>query len=676
MGLDIARLLEIRTWRAFDVDGEGRVLAGWDDSGSVQLVELAGGQVTPLTALPGACRGRYLPGERVVVVEHDDGGNERGQLSLLPLDGGADGGPAVPVGLAGLAPLVHDARFVHRLLGVLPGRVVYSTNRRNGVDFDVVVRSVATGAEQVLYDRGGLTLGAALSPDGRYAVVTLAGSAPMSDELVLVDTMPETGQDRVAPITKPGAAGQHDRAAWLAGPDAFVVASDAGTDHTVIVRYDLGADRWRTVVADDARDLACWPSPDGRLLLVEANDDGVSRLVLHRANGAGAGGEPAGREPTGSGLVGGQGAGWEPVAEVVLPGDGVAVFPMPDPVWSPNSRYLAISYTSPAAPGDVLLLDLGSAAVAAGQAVPVAQWVPVALTGSGAQLAGEPVAEPVRHRVPTPDGELVPCLVYPPTAGPTGTWASQRSTVEHRDAHTAASAAQPGSAVVLVHGGPEGQSRPVFNPLVRAMAADGHTVVVPNVRGSTGYGKRWYSADDGRRRLDSVADLAALHAWLPTIGVDQRRAALWGGSYGGYMVLAGLAFQPELWAAGVDIVGISSLVTFLRNTSPYRRAAREREYGSLAHDAEFLHDASPLTRVAAIRAALFVIHGANDPRVPLSEAEQLVAAVTGNGVPCELLVYPDEGHGLAKRVNRLDAFPKALAFLRRHLADGVPPNAS
>ncbi len=164
-----------------------------------------------------------------------------------------------------------------------------------------------------------------------------------------------------------------------------------------------------------------------------------------------------------------------------------------------------------------------------------------------------------------------------------------------------------------------------------------------------------------------MADLGDLHDWLPTIGLDRKRAALWGGSYGGYMVLAGLAFQPERWAAGVDIVGISSLVTFLENTAAYRRAHREREYGSLAADAGFLREASPLTRVAAIAAPLFVLHGANDPRVPLSEAEQIAAAVRAKGLECELLVYGDEGHGLAKRTNRLDAYPRALAFLARHL---------
>jgi dipeptidyl aminopeptidase/acylaminoacyl peptidase len=208
----------------------------------------------------------------------------------------------------------------------------------------------------------------------------------------------------------------------------------------------------------------------------------------------------------------------------------------------------------------------------------------------------------------------------------------------------------------------------VFSPVVQALVHAGHTVLVPNVRGSVGYGKRWYSLDDVGLRMDSVRDLGALHDWLPGVGLDPARAALWGGSYGGYMVLAGVAFQPERWAAGVDIVGMSSLVTFLENTSDYRRAAREREYGSLAHDRALLTELSPLTRIDDVRAPLVVIHGANDPRVPLSEAEQLHAALTGRGVECELLVYPDEGHGLAKRANKLDAYPRALAFLARHLA--------
>jgi dipeptidyl aminopeptidase/acylaminoacyl peptidase len=170
--------------------------------------------------------------------------------------------------------------------------------------------------------------------------------------------------------------------------------------------------------------------------------------------------------------------------------------------------------------------------------------------------------------------------------------------------------------------------------------------------------------------LDSVRDLKAVYDSLEVEGFDSRRAALWGGSYGGYMVLAGLAFQPELWAAGVEIVGISDLVTFLQNTSDYRRAHREREYGSLKNDREFLEAASPLRHVQDMRAPLFVIHGLNDPRVPITEAEQLAESLRQRGVRCTLKVYADEGHGLARLANRLDAYPQAVAFLDEVLESG------
>ena len=265
------------------------------------------------------------------------------------------------------------------------------------------------------------------------------------------------------------------------------------------------------------------------------------------------------------------------------------------------------------------------------------------LSAQTAPVSGlDDLVVPESITIPTRDDEQIPAYVLTP---------------RKRD----------GSVVIVVHGGPESASVRSWNPVIAALALDGHIVVIPNVRGSAGYGRRWLALDDVEKRLDSVGDLAAIHRWLPNLGADKTRAALYGGSYGGYMVLAGLAFQPRLWAAGVDIVGMSSLVTFLENTSPYRRAYREREYGRLDTDREVLEQASPLRAIDDVRAPLFVIHGANDPRVPLSEAEQVVAAVRGRGFDCPLLVYPDEGHGLAKRANRLDAYPQVLEFLARHL---------
>jgi dipeptidyl aminopeptidase/acylaminoacyl peptidase len=264
------------------------------------------------------------------------------------------------------------------------------------------------------------------------------------------------------------------------------------------------------------------------------------------------------------------------------------------------------------------------------------------LTNSPAPVAPHALATAEVIHIPSFDGERIPMFVFrpPPRA------------YERRP-----------PAIVLIHGGPEAQAMLSFNPVIQGLVLAGYGVVVPNVRGSTGYGKRYASLDDTTKRLDSVRDLEAVHRALSALRFDPRRAALWGGSYGGYMVLAGLAFQPELWAAGVDIVGISDLVTFLENTSDYRRAHREREYGSLRTDREFLAAASPLRHADSIVAPLFVIHGRNDPRVPVSEAEQLVANLRDRGVPCELKVYDDEGHGLARLANRLDAYPRAVAFL-------------
>jgi dipeptidyl aminopeptidase/acylaminoacyl peptidase len=609
---DLERLLGVSVYRGFDTDRDGRILAGSDESGSMQLIELsAGGGSRTLTALPGACSGRYVSGERTVIVSHDEGGNERHQLSLLPL-AEADGAPALPAGPDDLVPLVRDPRYMHILADVGPGWICYFTNRRNGVDFDPVIHDLASGAERTLSLGGRSFAEAALSPDGRW--LALAVSSPVlanSEHVLLADLSAPPDLEEVIEVTPPGEPGMNGALGWLPDSSALIISSNLGREFTAVARYRLADGEWEWLVTDDDADLIAWPAPDGSRLLVERNDNGASQLAFRDA---------AGRL----------------LRDVPLPAAGcVNDMRLPSPRWSADCAAVTFSITGAQLPGDVLLADAASGMV-------------TQVTHSAAGLGGTVTSVPERHLVPTPDGEQVPCLVY--------------RSAEPDDPALA------GSAVLLVHGGPEAQAKQNYSPYVQVLAAAGHTVLVPNVRGSTGYGKRWYSLDDVDRRLDSVADLAALHAYLPELGIDQNRAALWGGSYGGYMVLAGLAFQPELWAAGVDIVGISSLLTFLENTSAYRRAYREREYGTLARDRAFLRAASPLTRIDEVRAPLFIIHGANDPRVPLSEAEQIHSALTSRGQECELLVYGDEGHGLAKRANRMDATPKALAFLARHLA--------
>jgi dipeptidyl aminopeptidase/acylaminoacyl peptidase len=227
----------------------------------------------------------------------------------------------------------------------------------------------------------------------------------------------------------------------------------------------------------------------------------------------------------------------------------------------------------------------------------------------------------------------------------------------------------PRPTVIQVHGGPEGQARPVWNAITVALVARGFNVLQPNVRGSTGYGLRYQSLDDVRLRMGSVRDLDAAAAWLAASGTAPRdRIAVMGGSYGGFMTLAAIAFFPERgWAAAVDTVGIYNFRTFLERMDQWRRPLREAEYGSLEEDAEFLETIAPATRVADIRAPLMVIHGANDPRVPVHEAEQVVSALRARGHDVTYLRYEDEGHGLQKAKNRADAWPKVVEFLERHL---------
>ena len=215
--------------------------------------------------------------------------------------------------------------------------------------------------------------------------------------------------------------------------------------------------------------------------------------------------------------------------------------------------------------------------------------------------------------------------------------------------------------IVWVHGGPEAQARPAFAPPAQCMVARGWRVIMPNVRGSAGYGRRFLHLDDVRLRMDSVRDVQELVADLQRQGkAVPGRVGIVGGSYGGFMVLAALATYPELWGAGVDLVGISNLVTFLENTGVWRRRLRETEYGSLEHDREFLESISPLNHVDRIRAPLLVIHGRNDPRVPVAEAEQIARTLRAAGRPVDLLVFDNEGHGIVRRENRLVAWERAL----------------
>ncbi len=231
--------------------------------------------------------------------------------------------------------------------------------------------------------------------------------------------------------------------------------------------------------------------------------------------------------------------------------------------------------------------------------------------------------------------------------------------------------AGPHPVVILIHGGPESQARPNFDAWVQYLVNEMHiAVILPNVRGSTGYGRLYTQMDDGIKRGDSVGDIGSLLDWIATQpNFDAKRVALMGGSYGGFMTLAGLVRYSDRLAGGVDTVGISDLATFLQNTSNYRRDLRRTEYGDERIPAikTFFDAISPLKNADKIKAPLMVIQGANDPRVPASEASQIAAAVRANGKAVWTITATDEGHGFKKKANVDRTRLATAAFLRQHL---------
>ena len=221
----------------------------------------------------------------------------------------------------------------------------------------------------------------------------------------------------------------------------------------------------------------------------------------------------------------------------------------------------------------------------------------------------------------------------------------------------------PRPAVVYFHGGPEGQSRGGYLPAAQLLTSIGINVMLPNVRGSTGYGIRYQSLDDRTLRWDSVKDGCEAARTLKRSSLATRTAAI-GGSYGGFMTLAVLVEDPELWDAGVDTVGIADWHTFFQNMPPWRGVLRMNEYGDPnGPESEFLREISPIHRAGTIKAPLLVIHGRNDPRVPVGESIQIADAVAQS----ELLIFEDEGHGVATLPNQVTANSKMLEFLAAHL---------
>ncbi len=313
--------------------------------------------------------------------------------------------------------------------------------------------------------------------------------------------------------------------------------------------------------------------------------------------------------------------------------------------FSPDDSRLAMTLNTAQTPSDAFILDLGSGPLEYG---PLTRWTESEVGGldTGAFRTPEPVRYPTFDEVNGKPREI-PAWIYKPAGK------------------------GPFPVVISIHGGPASQARPLFSSTYQMWLAKlGVAVVQPNVRGSSGYGKSYLALDNDFLREDSVKDIGALLDWIETQpDLDANRVAVYGGSYGGYMVLASAVRYSDRLKAAIDVVGISNFVTFLENTQDYRRDLRRVEYGDEREPEmrTFLQKISPLNNVARIDVPLFVVQGQNDPRVPVTEALQMVEALREQGHTVWYMNALDEGHGYKKRDNRIVYQQAAVMFLKRYL---------
>jgi dipeptidyl aminopeptidase/acylaminoacyl peptidase/CubicO group peptidase (beta-lactamase class C family) len=396
---------------------------------------------------------------------------------------------------------------------------------------------------------------------------------------------------------------------------ALYLVSDQGRDFLNLAEIDVATGKM-TFLMDEKADVGnARLSPDAHLLAYTVNRDGYEELTLWDTRARKTRRLPA--LPRG----------------IVTPGN-----------FSADGRRLVLSLNAPTYNADAWLVD-----------IPAARAQQVTYS-SRAGIPRETFVEPELIRYRTFDGRDIPAFLYLPKE------------------------AKPDKSlpvILSVHGGPEAQERPFFSGLTQYFVSRGYAVLSPNIRGSSGYGKAYLAMDNGPKRWDALKDLAAAVDWIGTQpALDAKKVIVWGGSYGGFAVLAMLTHYPDRFAAGVDMFGIADFKTFLANTAPFRRPLRIAEYGDPEKDSEFLDAISPARHVDRIAAPLMVIQGVNDPRVPESESRQIVEKVRAKGGVVEYVLFPDEGHGIAKLPNRIRAFEAMVAFLDKYVRKETENNAS
>ncbi|MFO7278055.1 MAG: S9 family peptidase [Pseudomonadota bacterium] len=486
-------------------------------------------------------------------------------------------------------------------------RVAFFGNVRDGVSYDIFFFDVTSDIAPRLMVGGqqGTWYPLDWSPDDRKLLVQNYVSINES-YLHIADVA--TGS--LTPLDTSGRKiGIHAARFAPDGRGVYVVSDEKG--EFAQLRYvDTVTGQSRDITAHIPWDIEAFDaSVDGRYLAWVANEDGISRLTV-----------------------------LDNVAMRELAVPGLPQGLITNLKFDRTGRRLALSVESPQVPRDVYVYEI--------ERNELVRWTnseagPVDI---GSFVPAELVRYPTWDRV-NGRQRLISAFVYRPrTPG-------------------------PHPVVINIHGGPESQYRPGFEPFIQFLVNElGYAVVAPNVRGSSGYGKTFLRLDNGMLRQDAVKDIGSLLVWIGMQpDLDRERVVVMGGSYGGYMTLASLVAYSDRLRGGIDVVGISNFVTFLENTSGYRRDLRRAEYGD-ERDPKmraFLTRISPLTNASHIRRPLLVVQGLNDPRVPASESEQMVAKIRASGGEVWYLAAKDEGHGFRKKQNRDFYLEVTAQFLER-----------
>jgi len=487
----------------------------------------------------------------------------------------------------------------------------YASNRRTGMLFDVwVMDPRQPESARMVFEarRPGYYVPVGWFANDRKILVLEYVSANQVNSYV-VDTVSGDFE-----LIDPKCEGMCVFALFLVTPDGRTGygVSDRGGEFRELVKVDLTTGSIEPLPLGGAWDVDFGTgSPDATRAAFVVNEGGVGRLYL-----------------------------MDVAKETFEPVDSVPMAQISGLQFGPGGDRLAMTLNGPQMNGDVYVLDVGSGTLE--------RWTESDTAG----LDTASFVEPELIHYPTfdsVDGEprMIPAFYFKPDGGD----------------------GEPYPVIISIHGGPEGQFKPGFNSQNNYFLNEmGIAILAPNVRGSSGYGKSYLLLDNAEKREDSVADIGALLDWIETRPeLDGDRVAVLGGSYGGYMVLASMFHFNDRLACGVDVVGISNFVTFLKSTKAYRRDLRRAEYGDERKIGDFLDKISPTTNAHKIKIPLFVIQGKNDPRVPWTESQQIMETVRENGVPVWYQMATNEGHGFSKKDNSDFMYAAVVKFFQEYL---------